>query len=330
MGNRAASDKRKRALLLALLAAAPLLLALCLLAGASGFGLPDLRAEAGAAIFRLRLYRVAAGFLVGAGLSCAGVVFQALLRNPLAEPYVLGVSSGGALGAAVAILAGLGAISLAAVPLSAFAGAAASLFLVYSLASRRGSTSVYSLILSGVIVSSVASSLLMFLISVAPVEGMHSILWWMLGNLEVESPRLLVWSAVPMGLALAGLWSLAPELNSLTLGREMAHYLGVRTRVAIALGLGLATLVTAAAVGLAGLIGFVGLVVPHAVRSLVGPDHRRLLPATALCGGVFLALCDALARSLLTVEIPVGVLTSFVGGPFFLMLLRRRSSGWWN
>ena len=323
----------RRWLLPALCLLAPLALALCLLAGASGFGLPDLDTVQGKAIFHLRLQRVLTGFLVGASLSCAGTVFQALLRNPLAEPYVLGVSSGGALGAAAAILGGFGAAAgMPLVPLCAFLGAAATLAIVYALASRNGAPSVYSLILSGVIVSSVASSLLMFGISVAPIQGMHTVLWWMLGNLAPESPALLTACAVPMAAAMLGAWLLAPELNALTLGRDMAHFLGVRTKLAIVLGLVLATAMTAAAVGLAGLIGFVGLVVPHAMRSLAGADHRRLLPAAALCGGAFLALCDALAQSALpdTVgEIPVGVVTSLIGGPFFIALLRKGRKGGW-
>ena len=309
-----------------------LALGACLLAGVTGFGLPDLNTEQGQAIFNLRFQRVLTGFLVGASLSCAGTVFQALLRNPLAEPYVLGVSSGGALGAAAAILGGLGAVAgVPVVPLCAFVGAAITLVIVYALASRNGAPSVYSLILSGVIVSSVASSLLMFGISVAPMQGMHTVIWWMLGNLQAESPALLTACAVPMAAAMLGVWLLAPELNALTLGREMAHFLGVRTKIAIVLGLLLATVMTAAAVGLAGLIGFVGLVVPHAMRSLFGADHRRLIPAVVLCGGAFLALCDALARSILPSigEIPVGVVTSLVGGPFFLFLLRRGRKGGW-
>jgi iron complex transport system permease protein len=134
-----------------------------------------------------------------------------------------------------------------------------------------------------------------------------------------------------MAAAMLGVWLLAPELNALTLGRDMAHFLGVRTKLAVVLGLVLATVMTAAAVGLAGLIGFVGLVVPHAMRSLFGADHRRLLPAVALCGGAFLALCDALARSALPSvgEIPVGVVTSLVGGPFFIILLRKGRKGGW-
>jgi len=312
----------------------PVLLALCLffclLMGPSGFGIPDVSTPAGRAIFGLRLSRLITGFFVGAALSCAGTVFQALLRNPLAEPYVLGVSSGAGLGAAIAILGGLASGGVLALPAAAFAGAAVSLALVFVLSADSGSPSVYGLILSGVIVSAVCSSVLMFLVALSSAEGLHSVLWWMLGNLHPASIRLLAACAAAIAATVAGSWLIAPELNALTLGREAAHYAGVRTGVVAALGLGLATLMTASAVAVAGLIGFVGLIVPHVVRALTGPDHRRLIPAAAVAGGVFLALCDAVARTALRAqEIPVGVVTALCGGPFFLAVLRkRRRQGW--
>jgi iron complex transport system permease protein len=305
---------------------APLLLALCVLMGPSGIGFPDWATQRD--ILTLRITRVLAGLIIGAALSCAGVVLQAILRNPLAEPYVLGVSSGAGLGAALAILTGLGAISAFALPLCAFVMALITLALVYALANQGSAPSLYSLILSGVIVSSVCSSLIMFMVSVAPIEGMHSILWWMLGNLEVTSDALLATTGLIALAGCLGMWLLAPELNALTLGHDMAHHLGIRVRTAIGAGLLLATLVTAASVGVGGLIGFVGLIVPHTLRSLVGPDHRRLIPAAALGGGAFLAVCDAVARTVLSVEIPVGVVTALIGGPFFLVILRRRRQGW--
>jgi iron complex transport system permease protein len=278
----------------------------------------------------MRLNRVITGFIVGAALSCTGVVFQALLRNPLAEPYILGVSSGAGMGAAIAILTGLGMVSVFALPLTAFVAAIVTLAIVFALANNRGATSVYGLILSGIIVSAVCSNILMFLVAMAPVEGLHSVIWWMLGNLEPASPRLLIVSAIIIGAGMTAIWALSPELNALTLGQETAHNLGIRTHVFVLLGLTLATLVTASAVGLAGLIGFVGLIVPHVIRNLVGPDHRLLIPAAAIGGGVFLALCDAVARTVLApVEIPVGVVTALCGGPFFLVILRRRRKTLW-
>jgi iron complex transport system permease protein len=312
------------------LAATAAVVTLCLLAGPAGFGWPALDTEVGRAVFTLRLHRLLAALAVGASLSCAGAVFQALLRNPLAEPYVLGVSSGGGLGAAAAILSGLAAWHALALPVAAFAGAVVTLAIVYRLArDGRGAPSVYGLILSGVIVSAVCSSLLMCLVALAPIEGMHSVVWWMLGDLQPASEGLLAACAGIAALACSALWFLSRDLNALTLGREMAHHVGVRTGLAVNVGLALATLATAAAVGLAGLIGFVGLIVPHAARAVVGPDHRRLLPACALGGGLFLAACDAVARSVLGAqEIPVGVVTALCGGPFFLAVLRRKRKGW--
>lgn len=307
----------------------PLVPVLGLALGPSGLGFPDCHTEAGLALLTLRAERVWAGLVVGAALSGAGVILQALLRNPLAEPYVLGVSGGSALGAAAAIL--FGAAGVWTVPLTAFVAGAATLALVVRLAQDgQGKPSIYGLLLSGVIVSSVCSGLLMFLLSIAPSEGVHNVLWWMLGNLQMPSRPLLALCSVLILAGLAGAAALAPELNALTLGSDTAHHLGVRTAAAVAAGLLLATVITASAVATAGLIGFVGLVVPHVVRSLIGPDHRRLLPASALAGGLFLAACDALARTVLAPrEIPVGVITALAGGPFFLWILRRRRKAGW-
>ena len=322
--------KSRRVSWILILGSVPVVLFACILFGASGFGIPDTNTVVGRAILGLRVNRVVTAMLVGAALACAGTVFQALLRNPLAEPYVLGVSSGAGLGAALAILTGLGtALGVMALPVCAFVAAGLTLLLVFSVAGGSRS-SVYSLILSGVIVSSIGSSILMFLVATAPVEGLHSVIWWMLGNLQPTSPGLLAACAVVIGLGLLGTWMLAPELNTMTLGREMAHHVGVRPSVVVTVGLLLSTLVTSAAVAMAGLIGFVGLIVPHVMRSLVGPDHRRLIPVAALGGGLFLAVCDAFARTILMPrEIPVGVVTAICGGPFFLFVLRfRRKQGW--
>jgi len=317
--------KLKPQAILALLLLGFLLLAGCLLFGASGFGIPtnpDLR--------NLRLARVLAGFVVGAALSCAGVTMQAILRNPLAEPYVLGVSSGAGLGAAIAVLSGLASTGLLILPASAFVFATLTLVLVFVIAERNGHASVYSLILSGVIIGSICSSILMFLVSTSSTEGLRTIIWWMLGSLQVSSYELLTVCALVIAVGIAGSLMLARELDALTLGRETAHYVGVRTSVTVAVALGLATLLAATSVSLAGLIGFVGLIVPHAVRSLVGASHRRLLPCAAIVGGVFLAVCDAAARTVLHGrELPIGVITAVLGGPFFLWILRaRRRSGW--
>ena len=302
--------------------------AACLLAGASGFGLPPLDSP----IFEMRLYRVGTGFLVGAALAVAGTLMQALLRNPLAEPYVLGVSSGAGLGAAGAILAARASmVPEGAIPAAAFVAAALTLGVVHLLAREGGAFTIYSLLLAGVTVSAIASSLLMFLVSFAPIEGMHDILWWMLGNLDPASRSLFAASGAGIAIGLAMAFRLGRDLDALALGEEMAHHVGVRTRTAVLLGLGAATLLAASAVAVAGLIAFVGLIVPHAMRSLAGASHRRLLPAAALGGGLFLAVSDAVARVVfMPREVPIGVITALIGGPFFLYLLRRRRRSAWN
>jgi len=283
----------------------------------------------GRAILLLRTNRVLCGFMVGAALASAGVVFQAVLQNPLAEPYVLGVSGGSGLGAAVAILIGFSGLGSLALPVCAFVFGIATLFLVFTLArDGRGTPNIYSLILCGVVVSAMCSSLLMALCSMATRDGLHDVFWWMLGNLQPTSTGLLVVTGAGMIVSFGILWALTPELNALALGREAAHHVGVRLSITIPLALGAATFMAASAVSLSGLIGFVGLIVPHATRGLTGADHRRLLPMAALLGGASLAVCDALARTVIApIEIPVGVITALCGGPFFLYLLRRKRKG---
>ncbi len=325
-----AGKRRSGALLALLMGVGIVILAACVLSGPSGFGLPALDTPTGRAILSLRLNRIVTGLIVGAALSCAGVIFQALLRNPLAEPYVLGVSSGAGLGAAFSILAGCAtSIMLFLLPVTAVLGAMLALLIVLAVAGGTRA-SVYNLILSGVIVSAIASSILMFLVATAPREGLHSVIWWMLGNLQPTHQGQMVVTGVVVIGGITAAWFIAPQLDALTLGREVAHHVGVRTELMTAIGILLASLMAAGAVSLAGLIGFVGLIVPHVMRSLLGPGHRRLIPAAALAGGVFLALCDAVARTVLAPrEIPVGVLTALCGGPFFLAILKLRGRKGW-
>jgi iron complex transport system permease protein len=329
MPRRGSLKNRRRALLLAF--AIPLLLGLSIVLGPSGIGLPDIATFSGRAILDLRLGRFFMGMLVGAALSTSGTVFQAILRNPLAEPYVLGVSGGAGLGAALSILVGGELLGTAGLPLTAFLFALLTLLAVYSIANQGGVPSVYSLILSGVIVSAICSSVIMFLVSTADIDGMHTVVWWMLGNLQPGSWMEQLVSLFFVSAAIAGLWFFSPALNLLTLGREMAHYQGVNASVVTLSSLLLATLLAATAVSMGGMIGFVGLIVPHVMRALFGPDHRWLVPASAFGGGAFLVLCDALARSLMApLEIPVGVVTALAGGPFFLIVLRKKMKYAWS
>ena len=281
-------------------------------------------------ILQIRLWRVALGAIVGASLSVAGAVLQAVLRNPLAEPYLLGISSGAGLGAAVCIIAAVVPFSTFALPASGFVGAVLSLIIVYRLALVGRRTSSHTLILAGVVWSSLCGSLLMFLVSQSSAEGLHALLWWFLGDLQVFDAHLVLAAALVIGLALLALSFLAREMNVLMLGEEMAGHIGLKPERVKMLLLALASAITASAVCVSGLIGFVGLTVPHAARALVGPDHRRLLPAAAFLGAAFLVLADGIGRTVLApVEIPVGVVTAFLGGPFFLVLLRRRQREIW-
>ena len=279
-------------------------------------------------IIRLRVARILLGLVAGAGLSVAGVIFQALLRNPLADPYVLGVSSGAGLGAAVAIMAGVSVLGVWSLPAAAFIGAAASMALVYALSRTRGGvTPMQTLLLSGVVVSAVLGSLLMFLVSISTAENMHNVVWWLLGNLQIFDSTLL---AVVGAVVVAGVivtTAMSRDLNVMTLGEEPAAHVGLNVERTKFVFLAVASLVTGAAVAACGLIGFVGLIVPHAMRIIVGPDHRRLVPASALAGAAFMVLADAFGRWVIApCDVPVGVVTAFLGGPFFLYLLKRRGA----
>jgi iron complex transport system permease protein len=285
-----------------------------------------------------RLPRVALAAVVGAALAAVGVAFQALVRNPLADPFVLGVSGGAALGATLALAAGLtavtvGAVILPAVPLFAFGGAVGSLFLVHALASFRGRILPLHLLLIGVVFNFFASAVIMFLKTVVAAQKAQEMLLWLMGSLSLEGRSLLdIGAAATLtGAGLAYLVASSQALNVVSLGDEGARHLGVdldrvRRRVFVA-----TSLMVGAAVSVSGMVGFVGLVVPHALRVVLGPDHRLLVPAAALAGATFLVLCDLLARLLfpvLTTEAPVGVITAFIGGPaFVVLLLRSRREG---
>ena len=273
-----------------------------------------------AVLLKIRLPRSLLAALVGACLSVSGAAFQAVLRNPLADPYILGVSGGAALGAVTAIWLGFAAGML--LPVAAFVGALIALAVVYWVAgAHRGSS--HTLILCGVIVGSLASALLLFLLWLSPADQTRAAIFWLTGNLAMAETRLMSWIAPLALLAFLVLWAQARDLDLLTQGEEAAADLGLaigRARLTIFAAAGA---MTAAVVSVAGLIGFVGLTIPHIVRLLFGPAHRLLLPASALAGAAFLVVADALSRQLFApAEIPVGVVTALLGAPFFLYLLR--------
>lgn len=273
-------------------------------------------------ILDVRLPRVLLAAVVGAALSGAGVLYQAIFRNPLADPYILGVSSGAGLGAAAAfVFAGTAAVVYGAVPAAAFAGALLTIAIVVRLAAQSGRRDSSSLLLAGVALSYVLAALTSALM-VFRHEQMSSIVFWLMGGLQRASWSYL---AVCVPMVLIGILASVPilrELDIMALGDEHASHLGVRVDRLRNIALGIAALLTAAAVAVSGSIGFVGLIVPHFMRMLVGPAHRRLLPASLLAGAVTLVAADMVARTVFSpVELPVGIVTALLGGPFFLWLL---------
>lgn len=271
-------------------------------------------------VLELRLPRALAGFACGGLLALAGALMQVLLRNPLADPYVLGISGGAGCGALFAILLGLPALGIDGL---AFAGALGAMFLVFGLAHGDGSWTQTRLLLTGVIVAAGCGALVALMLAIAPEDRLRGMLYWLMGDLAQASGWLPGLIALVVGLALA--MPFARELNLLARGMLQAQALGVavnRLRYAIFL---LASLATAASVTTAGSIGFVGLVVPHLVRLATGNDQRLLLPASVLAGGALLVLADTLARTLIAPQqLPVGVLTALIGVPVFLILLARQ------
>jgi iron complex transport system permease protein len=275
-----------------------------------------------AILFTLRLPRVVAAAAIGGLLCLAGVAFQALLRNPLADPYVLGVSGGASLGGVVALVLGVSALLVPA----AFAGALVALVLIERLATVGGRLTVLTLLLTGAIFNAACAALIYFLQSVATREQLQAIVFYLMGRVPAAGAGALALLAGAGCALTVAFFFLARDYNVLTLGEEGARQLGVDVERLKRTTFVLGSLATALAVAYAGMIGFVGLVVPHLLRRLYGPDHRLLLPAAFVGGAAFLVLADLVARSLTApAELPVGVVTALVGGPLFLLLLRRRS-----
>ena len=272
-----------------------------------------------------RLPRILIACVVGAGLALAGAVFQALLRNPLADPYILGVSSGGSLGAIIAIVLGIGTIKgLPTLPFFSFLGALLTMFFVYSIARTGGRVPTHTLLLAGVIVNAFFAAVIMFLVSMIKATETHKFLLWSMGNLTPLETSLTITAMSLIVVGGVALYHYAHSFNLFTLGEESAAQLGVEVERVKKIAFVLASLITGAAVSACGTIGFVGLIVPHMVRMTIGSDHRVLLPASALAGASFLIAADTVARTVMApAEIPVGVVTAICGGPFFIYLLRR-------
>ncbi|CAN7698739.1 iron chelate uptake ABC transporter family permease subunit [Paenibacillus sp. LjRoot153] len=276
-------------------------------------------------INRVRIPRLLLGILVGAVLSIAGAGFQGVLRNPLADPYSLGVSSGASVGAAFLIYFGLqfALFGQWSIPIVAFVTGLISLFLVLKLAMIEGKLKMETLILSGVVMQAFLGAFVSFLVSISN-QTINEIIFWLMGSLAMRGWSYTYMISPYLLIGLVILLSYARSLNLLALGERQAAHLGVhveRTKLIVLIA---STLITAAAVSVAGVIGFVGLIVPHLVRLLVGPDYRLIIPLSAIGGGIYVLWADTLARTLLSpTEIPLGVITAFLGAPFFAYLLHK-------
>jgi iron complex transport system permease protein len=277
-------------------------------------------------ILDIRLPRVILAGLVGGALALAGATYQGLFRNPLADPYLIGVAQGAALGAVIGFLlpSPWHGIGFGIIPLLAFVGALVSTAIVYTLARVGKTLPVTTLILAGVALGALLGSIVSYLI-ISSGEKMHGIVFWLMGSFSLSqwSEVMVVLPYVVVGVVVILLY--ARPLNVMQLDEEQAQQLGVNVERLKLILLAAATLITAAAVSFVGTIGFVGIIIPHAVRLVWGPDHRFLLPLSVLSGAIFLILADVIARTILApTEIPIGVITALVGAPFFLYLLRRR------
>jgi len=276
---------------------------------------------------KIRLPRLILAIAVGGGLSLSGAILQGIYRNPLVEPYTLGISGGAALGVAIAIVFGFHAASFIMLPISGFIGAMVTLFLVYFLSVKKGGLSVNSMLLIGVMVSFVASSAMMFLMSITTSDNLQSIVFWVMGSLD-ESNTMLIKIAIYSSLAgLVLTYFFAQPLNALRLGEMRAKHLGINTKVTVKLLFIIASLLTGIAVSVAGVIGFVGLVIPHLIRLIIGNDYRIIIGSSFIGGAIFLILSDTIARTIISPnELPIGVITGFVGGLVFIVVLSRSKS----
>jgi iron complex transport system permease protein len=277
-------------------------------------------------IREIRFPRVMLGLAVGGALSLAGVILQGIYRNPLVEPYTLGISGGASLGVATIIVLGLH-ISLGSfmLPLAGFIGAVLIIFLVYALSSRKGSVNIQNMLLTGVMISFIASSAMMFLLAITTSENLHGIIFWIMGSLDEPNTALIRLTLTSSLVILLLSYLFVKPLNALRLGEEKAQHLGINTNVSIRILFLLASLLAGICVSVAGVIGFVGLIIPHIIRMIFGRDYRFLLISSFLVGSSFIVLSDILARTIISPnELPIGVITGIIGGSIFIFLMSRK------
>lgn len=277
-------------------------------------------------LFNIRFPRIVLGFAIGGALSLAGVILQGMFRNPLVEPYTLGISGGAALGVCLNIvLRFYKTLGILTLPVSGFLGAFAVIILVSFLGMRRGTMRIQGFLLTGVMISFIASSLITLLMAVSRAEDLHGIVFWIMGSLDEPNWSLIFITLLIScaGLAISYLFCL--DLNAFSLGEEEAQHLGVHVERTKRLLFLIASVLVGASVSVAGIIGFVGLVVPHFVRMIIGTDHRGLLVGSFLCGAAFLILCDTISRTIIApMELPVGVITGILGGSLFVYAIAKK------
>ncbi|TFZ40375.1 iron ABC transporter permease [Soehngenia longivitae] len=279
-----------------------------------------------AIIWNVRLPRVILGMMVGASLSVAGVSFQGLLKNPMADPYILGVSSGAALGATIAIISKFEYVKygFSSITLAAFIGAIVAVFIVYNIGKINNKLSTNTLLLAGVAVGQFFTAIMSFLM-VFNSNDMSRIIYWTMGSLSGKGWNPVKTLSIPILLTIVVLIYYSKELNILLTGDETAKSMGVNVERTKQIILVLGTLLTSLVVSVSGIIGFVGLIIPHITRIIFGPDHRILIPSSAMVGAIFMIVTDTISRTLISpVEIPVGIITAMFGGPFFIYLLRSK------
>jgi iron complex transport system permease protein len=287
-------------------------------------GRSDVNSTLSTIILKIRLPRVFLAAMVGATLSLGGLVFQALLRNPLAEPFILGVSGGAAIGAIIGIIFGLSYFP--GVSITAFLGSSGTLALILVLTAGQSLVKKESLLLSGVMVNAFCSALILFLISVTQDTRLHNIIFWLMGNLSYADNQQVGLLTLMVGPCFVLLFWFSHTMNLLLMGKEMAQTMGVNIKAVTLMLLIVSSFMVSATVSYCGLVGFVGLVIPHLLRRLLGADHRILVPACVLGGGAYLVICDLLARTLARQgEMPTGVVTAIIGAPLFILLLKKSS-----
>lgn len=274
---------------------------------------------------QIRWPRIVLAFAVGGALSLTGAILQGIYRNPLVEPYTLGISGGAAFGIALVIVMGLHlTIGPFMLPLAGFTGSIITIFLVYSLSFRRGGININRMLLIGVMISFVASSSMMFLMAITTTENLHGIIFWMMGSLDEPNSLLIKIMLYSSIAALFIAYIFARPLNALRLGEEKARHLGIHSTVILRILFVVASLLTGISVAVAGIIGFVGLIIPHIVRMIIGSDYRILLICSFLGGSLFLIISDIIARTIISPnELPIGVITGMAGGLIFIVVLAR-------